>query len=239
MSSTDRSEPLRHHPSLPLPVEIRRVRTARRLRLRVDAARNVLKLSGPARMNVRAALEWAAGHREWIQSQMAAALPPEPFVPGATIPVEGRDVRLEWDPNAGRTVQLAGDSLRCGGPIEGFERQVLKFLRKLALETLSRETAEFAAKAGVRATAVSIGDAGTRWGSCSEGGRIRYSWRLILAPPEARRYVAAHEVAHLVHLNHGAKFKALEAELLGGDPAGARDLLRRHGPRLQRIGRRD
>lgn len=239
MSSTGRSEPLRHHPNLPLPVEIRRMPSARRLRLRVDVSRNVLKLTGPARMNVRAALEWAAGQREWIASQMASAPPPEPFVPGATIPVEGRDVLLEWDASAGRTPQPAGDTLRCGGPIEGFERQILKFLRKLALETLSRETAEFAAKAGVRAAAVSIGDAGSRWGSCSEAGRIRYSWRLILAPPEARRYVAAHEVAHLVHLNHGREFKALEAKLLGGDPAGARALLRRNGPRLQRIGRRD
>ena len=238
MSSTGRSEPLRHHPSLPLPVEIRRMASARRLRLRVDVSRNVLKLTGPARMNVRAALEWAAGHRAWIQSQMESALPGEPFVPGATIPVEGRNVLLEWDPSAGRTAMLTGDKLRCGGPVEGFEQRIFKFLRKLALETLSRETADYAAKVGVRATAVSIGDAGTRWGSCSEGGRIRYSWRLILAPPEVRRYVVAHEVAHLIHLNHGAKFKALEAQLLGGDPSSARALLRRHGPRLQRIGRR-
>jgi predicted metal-dependent hydrolase len=82
-----------------------------------------------------------------------------------------------------------------------------------------------------------VGDANTRWGSCSAERKIRYSWRLILAPPAARRYVVAHEVAHLVHLDHGPRFKALEAQLFAGDVAAARGLLRRVGPRLKRIGR--
>ena len=73
---------------------------------------------------------------------------------------------------------------------------------------MSREVAEYAAAAGVGVRSVSVGDAGTRWGSCSSQGRIRLSWRLILAPPNVRRYVVAHEVAHLVHLDHGAEFKA-------------------------------
>ncbi|HEX6219374.1 MAG TPA: M48 family metallopeptidase, partial [Sphingomicrobium sp.] len=84
---------------------------------------------------------------------------------------------------------------------------------------------------------VSVGDADTRWGSCSESGRIRYSWRLVLAPPEARRFVVAHEVAHLVHLNHGRAFKALERQLYGPGLAEAQALLRRVGPRLKRVGR--
>jgi len=84
---------------------------------------------------------------------------------------------------------------------------------------------------------VSIGDAGTRWGSCSSSGSIRYNWRLVLAPPEVRRWVVAHEVAHRVHMNHGPAFKALEAELFAGDADAARLVLRRVGPRLKRIGR--
>ena len=64
------------------------------------------------------------------------------------------------------------------------------------------------------------------------------SWRLILAPSEVRRYVAAHEVAHLVHLNHGAEFKALEARLFGTGVAEAKSALRRLGPRLRSVGRR-
>jgi predicted metal-dependent hydrolase len=52
-----------------------------------------------------------------------------------------------------------------------------------------------------------------------------------------RRFVVAHEVAHLVHLNHGPEFKALEARLFGPGLADAKAALRRVGPRLRRIGR--
>jgi len=117
-------------------------------------------------------------------------------------------------------------------------RRVELFLKRRALDIMSREVGEYAALAGVTAASVSVGDAGTRWGSCSSEGRIRMSWRLILAPPDVRRYVAAHEVAHLVHLNHGAEFKAVEAKLFGSGVADAKAALRRIGPRLRRIGRR-
>ena len=89
-----------------------------------------------------------------------------------------------------------------------------------------------------RATSVSVGDAGTRWGSCSSQGRIRLSWRLILAPPEVRRYVVAHEVAHLVHLDHGARIQGAGGAAFGPGLAEAKAALRRVGPRLRRVGRR-
>jgi predicted metal-dependent hydrolase len=237
MSSTDRSEAFFRHEDLPLPVEIRGVRGARRMRLRLDEKRGVLKLTGPWRMNRKAALDWAAEQHEWVAAQLGAMLPPEPFVPGATIPLEGKDVRLEWSAAASRSPKLDDDRLTCGGPQDGFARRIESFLKRRALEILSEETAEFAKRAEVTLRAVAVGDADTRWGSCSSSGRIRYSWRLILAPPEVRRYVVAHEVAHLVHMDHGPKFKALERQLFEGDADGARLLLRSIGGRLKRIGR--
>ena len=133
---------------------------------------------------------------------------------------------------------LSGDELRCGGPEDGLSRRVELFLRRRALDVMSSEVREFAAKVDVMAASVSIGDAASRWGSCSSQRRIRLSWRLIMAPPAVRRFVVAHEVAHLVHLDHGAQFKALEARLYGAGLADAKAALRRIGPRLRRIGRR-
>jgi predicted metal-dependent hydrolase len=236
---TDRSEALVRHDDLPLPVEIRAVRGARRLRLRLDDKRGLLKLTGPLRMNRKAALAWAAEQREWVEAQVAAMLPDEPFVPGAVIPFEGHDVSLVWDAGRPRTAQLHDGQLVCGGPADGFSRRIETYLKRQALELLSQETAEIAERGGMTVNRVSIGDADTRWGSCTAGGRIRYSWRLILAPSAARRYVVAHEVAHLVHMNHGPDFKALERRLFQGDVTSARLLLRRWGPRLRRLGRGD
>ena len=132
---------------------------------------------------------------------------------------------------------LSGDVLACGGPREAFARRIEAWLRAHARRTLSADTAEAARRAGVTVRRVTIGDAGTRWGSCSASGSIRYNWRLVLAPPEVRRWVVAHEVAHRVHMNHGPAFKALEGQLFDGDAEAARSLLRRIGPGLKRVGR--
>jgi predicted metal-dependent hydrolase len=224
--------------ALPLPIEVRPMRNARRLRLRFDEASGTLKLTCPWRTSRRTALAWVLDQREWIETQLARAEPGEPFEPCAMIPLEGEEVRLVWDPAARRTPSLADRELRCGGQREGFARRIELFLKRRALDVMSREVGEYAAAAGLVARSVHVGDAGTRWGSCSSQGRIRLSWRLILAPPAARRYVVAHEVAHLAHLNHGAKFKALEARLYGPGLAEGKALLRHIGPRLRRLGRR-
>ncbi len=223
---------------LPAPIEVRPVRGARRLRLRYDEVRGVLKLTCPLRTTRRSALSWALDQRDWIEAQIARARPAEPFEPGAIIPIAGRDTKLVWAEKDPRTPRLDLGELRCGGPRAGFERRIENFLKRLALDTMSPEAAEFAASAGVTVKAVTIGDAGSRWGSCSSEARIRLSWRLILAPPQARRYVVSHEVAHLVHLNHGPAFKALEARLFGHGLSEAKATLRRVGPRLRRLGGR-
>jgi len=237
MWSTGRSEAALES-ALPAPIEIRPLRNARRLRLRFDEATGTLRLTCPWRTSRRAALAWALGQREWIDAQIAYAEPGEPFEAGATIPVEGEDVRIVWVPSAPRRPALEDRELRCGGPQDGFARRIEQFLKRRALDVMSLEVAEFAAAAGVSANGVSVGDAGSRWGSCSSNGRIRLSWRLILAPPTVRRFVVAHEVAHLVHLDHSSGFKELEARLYGPGLSEAKSELRRLGPRLRRVGRR-
>lgn len=237
MWSNARSSPLAEADQLPVPIEIRPMRSARRLRLRFDEAEGVLKLTCPWRTSRRAALAWALDQKEWVEKQLARTLPAEPFVPGAAIPVEGEEVRLVWSEAAPRFPRLAGGELRCGGPEAAFSRRIESFLKRHALDVMSGDVAEYASFAKVNVRAVSIGDAGSRWGSCSSQGKIRLSWRLILAPPHVRKFVVAHEVAHLVHLNHGPEFKALEARLFGSGLAQAKADLRRIGPRLRRIGR--
>ena len=108
MWSTARSEAL--IAGLPVPIEVRPVRGARRLRLRFDEARGVLKLTCPLRTSRRAALAWALDQRDWVDAQIARALPPEPFVPGATIPIDGRDRRLVWAEGEARTPRLGDEN---------------------------------------------------------------------------------------------------------------------------------
>ena len=222
---------------LPWPIELRTPPRARRLRLALDEPRGLLRLTVPRRVSRRAALDWAAQQADWVEAQLARIEPSEPLAPGATIPIDGEEVLLRWDEAAPRTPQRVGQLLICGGPAERFADRIARWLRDEARRRLGDETRALTARSGICDGPVTVGDAGTRWGSCSSSGAIRYNWRLLLAPPQVRAYVVAHEVAHRVHLNHGPGFHALQASLYDGDVGEARLILRRIGPRLKRVGR--
>ena len=235
--STSRSEPLTL-PGLPWPVELRVHSSARSIRLRLDEARELLLLTVPRRTSRRSALQWAQQQSAWVEAQLGKIAPGEPFRPGATIPFQGGDVRLAWDPALPRSPDIVGEVLQCGGTAEAFPGRIERFLRAQARSRLTATTLELAGQADVTVGAISVGDARSRWGSCSADGAIRYNWRIILAPPHLLRWLVAHEVAHRRHMNHGPAFRALEAELYGGDVASARAELRALGPRLKRVGLR-
>lgn len=235
--STARSDVPVLHPGLPWPVAIRVHPRARRLKLRLDPERAQLLLTCPPRASRRVALDWAAGQRDWVDGQLAALPHAEPLTNGKTITFDGRTLELRWDPYGARSVTDRDGLLTAGGPAEAFPRRIERWLRQQALTILSADTADAARRAGVSVRSVSVGDAGSRWGSCSAAGAIRYNWRLVMAPPHVRRWVVAHEVAHRLHMNHGPAFKALETDLYEGDAEAARSELRLIGPRLKRIGR--
>ena len=80
-----------------------------------------------------------------------------------------------------------------------------------ARAAIERDVDRHAAALGVAPTAIGVRDQRTRWGSASRKGRLSFSWRLILAPPEALETVVIHELAHLRVFGHGASFWALVA----------------------------
>lgn len=211
--------------------------TARVMRLRVDRRTGDVVLTIPRRASPRKALQWAEGHREWVERQLAAVEAAIPLAPGAAVPLEGEAHLIDWSPERPRQPRLEDGRIIVGGPPENLEARLLRWLRRLALDRLSQETAFFAEKAGVSVSRVGVGDPLSRWGSCSSSGAIRYSWRLILAPAWVRRATVAHEVAHRVHMDHSPRFHRFVETLLEADPRPARLWLRRHGPSLHRIGR--
>jgi predicted metal-dependent hydrolase len=219
------------------PVEIVRNARARRARLSVDPASGRVRLTLPTRAPVKSALLWAEGQQAWIAAQQARLPQPRPFVPGGTIPFGDVQLTIEWHEEESRRIVRDGDILLCGGPRDGLSRRIESWLKRDALRVLSAETAEFASRAGVGVTRVAIGDPRARWGSCASTGAIRYSWRLILAPDFVRRATVAHEVAHRIHMNHGAEFHALVRQLDENDPARSSAWLRANGAALHWIGR--
>lgn len=221
-----------------IPVTLRVSPRARRMRLKVDPRTRTVLLTVPRRTSARRALAWAAEHRDWLAATLAAIPDAERIGPGGAVPMRGVPQMIDWQAGRPRGISVGEARLHVGGPLDGLEGRVLRWLRREALALLEAETREFAGKAGVMASRVRVGDPVSRWGSCSSSGTVSYSWRLIMAPDFVRRATVAHEVAHLVHMNHGPEFHALVERLLGDDPRPARSWLRREGPALHRIGLR-
>lgn len=218
-------------------LEVVRHPRARSVKLALDPVTGRARLVLPRRAALKPALAWAASKAEWLAAQRARLPQARPFVPGAVLPVADEPLTIAWQAGARRTVRRVGDVLTVEGPAETMARRVELWLRRHALDLLSRETAAFAVLAGVSVSGVGVGDARGRWGSCAASGAIRYSWRLLLAPGFVRRATVAHEVAHRLHMHHGPAFHAAVRELLGEDPAPARDWLRQHGAALHWYGR--
>ncbi len=221
-----------------VPVALVRNARARHLTLRADAVAGEVRLTLPPRTKLGEATAFLATQHAWLAARVVGWPRPLPFVAGAAIPFEGGTLTLDWSPAHRRGVARDGDRLRVGGEASTLPGRVTRWLRAQALATLTRETHALAATHGLTVARVAVRDPAARWGSCSTArGRIGYSWRLILAPPDVRRSVVAHEVAHLVHPNHGPAFWTLAAALGDGDPAPHRRWLARHGAGLHWVGR--
>jgi predicted metal-dependent hydrolase len=220
-----------------VPVELVRHAQARRAKLSFDPRTGTARLTIPKRASAAKALAWAETQAGWLQAQQVRLPHARPFADGATIPFGDTVLTIAWREGASRLVRREGDTLVVSGAPETLPRRVEAWLRREALRLLAEDTACYAARADVSVPKVAVGDARSRWGSCSSAGTIRYSWRLVLAPEAVRRATAAHEVAHRVHMNHAPAFHALVAELYGSDPTPQRRWLKEHGAALHWIGR--
>jgi predicted metal-dependent hydrolase len=206
---------------------------ARRVSLRIDPRAGSVVITLPRRGSRRAGMDLLMTHAAWVEDRLAALPDAVPFIDGAWLPVDDMPRPIRHVPGA--RSQIADDQIVVGGEPAFLARRVSDLLRAEMRRRLVRMSHEKAALVGRAPRRVTVKDTVSRWGSCAPDGALAYSWRLIFAPPAVQDYVAAHEVAHLVHMNHGPRFWALVRTLTPHTGA-AVDWLRREGPRLMRYG---
>ncbi len=218
-----------------VPLLVRRVRRARHITLRLDEAAGVVRMGIPYGVALAEGLDFARQRGRWLLAQLESLPPRVAFVAGAEIPILGVPHLICHVPASRRGVWREAGRLQVSGFAEHLPRRVTDFLKAEARRELSARTRDKAARAGRSVARVSLRDTRSRWGSCSPEGEIGYSWRLILAPEAVLDYVAAHEVAHLVHMSHGPRFWALTGKLTA-EVAAPRRWLKDNGARLLRYG---
>ncbi len=213
----------------PVDITLRRSPRTRRFSLRVSALDGRVTLSLPQRARESEAMEFARSHEDWLRKALAKQTRPAAIGFGAVVPIEGREVTL--CPGSGRSTRLEGDSLHLPGDPAQVGTRTAAWLRTMARDRLAAASDHYAGLLGRRISRLTLRDTRSRWGSCSHDGALMYSWRLIMAPPSVLRYVAAHECAHLLEMNHSADFWAVVTRLYPGWQA-ERAWLHAHGPRL-------
>ena len=192
----------------------------------------------PARASLKAAREFAERHAAWIGVRLARLPRPVAFEPSARAPCAasstdrapaGRARRRLAREGPGRTADLRRRRAAARAA-PGAD-----FLKREALKDIEAAVARHAKAIGVKPKRIAVRDTVSRWGSCSSAGRLSFSWRLILAPPYVLDYLAAHEVAHLVHMNHSPKFWSLVRRAFP-EANRAEAWLKAHGASLHRYG---
>ncbi|MBV8189531.1 MAG: M48 family metallopeptidase [Alphaproteobacteria bacterium] len=189
---------------------------ARRVSLRVDAGRRRIVLTSPMRLSLATAHAFAQAHAGWIAARLRRLPERRPFVDGAEVPYFGQPHVIRHRPDARGTVWREGSEIHVAGRAEHLPRRLRDWLTaELRRELLPLVHAK-AASVDRRVKRITIRDNRSRWGSCGPDATMTFSWRLVFAPTEVVDYLVAHEVAHLVHLNHSRRFWALARKLTAG-----------------------
>jgi predicted metal-dependent hydrolase len=199
-------------------VRLRRHRRARRYTLRIHPSDREAILTMPPRGTLPEAKDFAQRHGGWIAARLGRLPKAAPFHHGAVIPLRGVAHRIVHRTGERGTVWTetrdSGERILCvAGGLDYLDRRVHDFLKREARHDLQKATQRYADTLGVKVKRLSIRDQSSRWGSCTSSGSLSFSWRLILAPPFVLDYLAAHEVAHLVEMNHSPRFWKVVARI--------------------------
>lgn len=210
-------------------VRLRRSRQARRLSLRVSRLDGRVTLTAPEFVPHKEIEAFLQDRSAWVLNHLAEHPAPVVVRPGVRLPVLGKP--LEVAAAKVRAPRREKETLWVASERAG--AHAVTFLKETARQHLSAACDGFSARLDRTYTQLALRDTRSRWGSCSSTGRLMFSWRLAMAPVRIADYVAAHEVAHLVEMNHSAAFWTLVGKLHPSWEAD-RAWLRQHGAWLHR-----
>ncbi len=218
-------------PGIPVQQNIR----FKTLSLRIDPSLGTAILRMPPHVSLRQATSFVQKNAGWLRVQMEKLSPTVLFTDGTILRVLDQPVHICHDPQR-HGVERVGDTLWVGGKDPQRCPNLVKgWLNKKAKEVFSEYSHHFAQQTQKSIRDIQIKDTRSRWGSCSSERVLCYSWRLLLAPQYVAAYVAAHEVAHLSHMDHSHRFWTL-CDQLYPERVKAEYWLKRHGASLHRMG---
>ena len=215
-------------------VVLRRSARARRLTLTVPHDGGPPRVTAPPKTPLSDIRMFLMRQEDWLAKALQRAPKAALVRPGEKLPVDGRMLTITHRSGPRRPPEIAGEALVVqGGEPAATAKRIEVWLKEKARATLTPIAEDCAEAVGGRIGKITMRDTKGRWGSCSAEGNLNFSWRLAMAPPAVLDYVAAHEAAHLIEMNHGPRFWAL-VERLRPDWRTQRAWLKREGGALHR-----
>lgn len=214
-----------------IPITIIKNARAKNMRMRLDKKGNLI-LSLPRWTSERAGLRFVQDNLDWVKKQQEKITGPQEFTDGLTFDLLGTTVTIENRPTAKSGVFIDGNILVVSGDAAHIHRRVRDFVKKQAYAYIQQKAIVLAAKLDRKPGRITLRDTTSRWGSCSSTKSLSFCWKLALAPLYVLDYIIAHEVAHLVEMNHSDAFWQTVAKI-DDNRASAQIWLRKNGHMLQ------
>jgi len=221
-------------------LEVRRHPGARRLTLRVSRTRRAVIVTLPLQCDLDEAGTFLNRHIDWVRARLDSLPNHVPFEDAAAMPLRGVPHAIAFSGSKrSRAISIERNGSHPTIVVPGDEDLAANRLTRWLFEEAKRDLAASVEKhahpLSLRVKRIAVRDQTSRWGSCSTTGALSFSWRLVLAPPFVLDYVAAHEVAHLIEMNHGPRFWKLVKKICPEFET-AKQWLQVLGPDLHRYG---
>ncbi|MDJ0613853.1 MAG: SprT family zinc-dependent metalloprotease [Rhizobiaceae bacterium] len=221
-----------------LPVKVVENDRAKRITLRIVPGGDGLRVTTPGHVGDDEIEAFVERNRNWVTTRLARLPGKVNLEAGAFVPYLGVDHKIVPTGKLRGIVSVKssgnGPELHVPGDEKTISRRLLTWLKQEARRELNEAVARHVSKIGVRPKQIRITDTTSRWGSCSSTRTLSFSWRIIMAPPEVLDYLAAHEVAHLIEMNHSDRFWRLTRDLCP-DTDRQKNWLRQNGAKLHAV----
>ncbi len=218
-----------------IPVRIKWSARAQRLILRLDQISEGGVLTVPSGATRKEAVSLAQKSAAWLYDKIQDRPARQMFYDGHVLSLLDTPITIRHAPKERSGVQLDGSDLIVSGRAEHLQRRVFDWLKGHTKVVITPRAKLMAGQLGRQIGKISVRNTRSRWGSCSDTGNLSFCWRLILTPNWVLNYVIAHEVSHLVHMNHSPSFWKTVGHF-DVETERARTWLKKNGARLQRIG---
>jgi len=195
------------------PVVISRKNNIRRLSLQVCRITGEISINAPKFLSESEIYKFYYLNRNWIHIQINQCLVPKIVKEGLFLPVEGNLYEIVVKKSCSKIKILENNQICIPKNISDIGKELQTFLLKYCKSVMIPIILKKSNLIQKKIKKISFKDTKSRWGSCSSTGSIMLNWRLIMVPPSVYNYVIIHEIAHLVHMNHGPLFWKLVQEL--------------------------